>query len=468
MNIPEGIFKSYDIRGIYPEQINEENVIPITKAIYAFFLKNYPDKKSLTIVLGRDMRLSSPALFEAIKKTLIELGAEVIVPGIISTPTFYFTVFHYKYDSGIQITASHNPKEYNGIKFVLNSPNGLIKIGKSTGMEEVKQMALENGQLTIDNGQSGKMVELENVGEEEVKTSLKLLDNPKFKEFKIVADAANSVGALYLEELFKQIPGKLVKMNFELDGTFPVHPADPLIPENLVDVQKRVVEEKADLGLAPDGDGDRLFFVSEKGEIIPPTAITAIVARELLKKHKGEKILFDVRYIMTPKKITEESGGVPVLTKVGHAFITEKMTEEEGLFAGESSAHFYFKFTGNAEGPLLVILHILQVMSETGKKLSELAQEVQRSKESGEINFRVKNAREIIDKLKEEYKDGEIIEIDGVAIEYPDWRFSLRTSNTEPLLRLNVEEELGGSGTKHQEVIEQIKKVAVFEEGEGH
>lgn len=461
MSIPEEIFKSYDIRGTYPDQLNEENAVPIAKAIYAFFLKNFPEKTRVSVVLSRDMRLSSPAIFESIKETLVELGAEVLVPGIISTPTFYFTVFHYGYDAGIQITASHNPKNYNGLKFVIKGPNGLIKIGKSTGMDEIKKMSIDG--VEIKSNVEGKVLELDRITKEEVAVALDVVGFDSYKKYKVVADAANALGGLYIEELFKSIPGELIRMNFELDGTFPVHQADPLQYDTLVDLQKKVKEEGADFGLAPDGDGDRLFFIDERGDIVQPTMITSIVARELLKKHKGEKILFDIRYVMSPKKITEQGGGVPVLTRVGHAFITEKMNEGGGIFAGESSAHYYFKHTGNAEGPLLVILNVLKVMSETGKKLSELVEEVKGSHESGEINFKVKNAKEIMEKLKEIYSDGEIIELDGVAVNYPDWRFSLRTSNTEPLLRLNVEEEIGGFQKKHEEVIEHIKKHGIFE-----
>jgi phosphomannomutase len=315
MQIPENIFKSYDIRGIYPSEINEENSVPIAKAIYAFFLKKFPDKKSLKVVLGRDMRLSSPAIFESIKNTLVELGAEVIVPGIVSTPTFYFTVFHNGYDAGIQITASHNPKDYNGIKFVVNSPNGLLKIGKSTGMEDVKTMAIEG--VEVSQVEEGKVIELPDATAEEVDSALKAVGNPEIKGYKIVADAANSVGSLYLDALFKKIPGELTRMNFELDGTFPVHQADPLQPENLVDLQAKVKETGADFGLAPDGDGDRLFFIDERGEIVQPTLITSLVARELLKEQPGSTILFDIRYILTPKRITEENGGKTGITKVG-------------------------------------------------------------------------------------------------------------------------------------------------------
>ncbi|MBI2020332.1 phosphomannomutase/phosphoglucomutase [Candidatus Daviesbacteria bacterium] len=459
---PEKIFKSYDIRGIYPDQLNEQFAIPITKAIYKLISDQLNTTKPLTIAVGRDMRLSSPAIFEAVSKTLVELGTEVIDLGIVSTPTFYFAVYKFGYDGGIQITASHNPKEYNGLKIVRKSKSGLIKIGKNTGMEDIKKMSREGVDIVARG--KGSITKKEGVAEEEVQNALKIAGYPNIKKFKIVADAANALGALYIDALFKAIPGDLIKMNFELDGTFPAHPADPLIPETLKDLQKKVLEEKADFGLAPDGDGDRLIFIDEKGQIIPASLITALVAKEILSEKKGETILFDIRYILTPKKIVEEYQGKYEITKVGHAFITEKMHQTGGIFAGESSAHYFFRETGNAESQLPIILIVLKVMSRENKLISEIVGSLKRSHESGEINFRVKNGLEIIEALKEKYSDAEISELDGIAVSYKDWRFSIRTSNTEPLLRLNVEhigkEDLEG---KTQEIIEEIKKHAVFE-----
>ncbi len=464
---PEKIFKSYDIRGVYPTEINEEFAGPIIKAIYKVILDQLQTDKPLTFAVGRDMRLSSPAIFEVVSKTLVELGAQVIDLGIVSTPTFYFAVFKNGYDGGVQITASHNPKEYNGMKIVRKSSSGLVKIGKSTGMEDIKRMSIDGVDLPKLAG--GSITQKMGAVVEEVENALKIAGNPKLGEFKIVADAANALGALYIEELFKKIPGDLIKMNFELDGTFPVHQADPLQAETLVDLQKKVIEEGADLGLAPDGDGDRLFFIDEKGQIVPPTIITSLVAKELLKKHKGATILGDIRYIMTPKKIVEELGGTFVITKVGHAFITEKMHETGGIFAGESSAHYFFKETGNAESQLPMILTVLKIMTEEGKSLSEIAKAIKRSHESGETNFRVKNAPEIIDALKSEFADGQLDELDGIAITFADWRLSVRTSNTEPLLRLNIEAEADGIvDEKKKKVIELINKHAQFEEGSSH
>lgn len=458
MDIPEGIFKSYDIRGIYPDEINEGNIIPITRAVIRLIQKKNPQKENLRLVLGRDMRLSSPVLFEACKKTLLEEGVDVLVPGLVSTPTFYFILVHYQFDGGIQITASHNPKQYNGLKIVINSPSGLVKVGKNTGMDEIKKNSkLKSKNLKV---KVGKITTKKNIVEEEVKNASRIAGDPKIGKFKVVADPANSMGALYLEELFKQIPGELVKMNFELDGTFPVHQPDPLQFETLKDLQKKVVLEKADLGLAPDGDGDRIFFIDEKGQIVPPSIITAIIAKELLTKNPKEKMLFDIRYILTPKKIIEEAGGESIVTKVGHAFITEDMQKHKGLFAGESSGHYYFRATGGAESAVTAILIVLAVLTEEQMPFSEIVKKFQKSRESGEINFKVSNASEIIEVLKGEFSDGELNELDGIAVDYPNWRFSVRTSNTEPLLRLNVEEDIVAFKGRHNHLVELIQKHA--------
>lgn len=433
----------------------------MVRAIYKFFLNAHRGKNSLKIAIGRDMRVSSPALFESASKALIAVGAEVVDLGLVPTPTFYFAVFKKKFDGGFQISASHNPKEYNGLKIVMTSTKGILKIGKSTGMEEIKKMAIAGVDLEE---KEGSIAKLENILEQEVDNALNIAGNPEIKEFKVVADPANAMGATYIDALFKKIPGKLVRMNFDLDGTFPVHQPDPLQLDTLKDLQKKVIDEGADLGLAPDGDGDRIFFIDEKGEIVVPSQIIALVVRELLSRNKGAKILVDLKYIFTPGKTVSEFGGELIVTKTGHAFITEAMHAENGLFAGEASGHYYFSATGGAEAPLPVIILILAIMSRTGKKLSELSAEVKASHESGEINFKVSNAQEIMEKLKQQYADGDLSELDGMAINYPDWRFSLRTSNTEPLLRLNVETHIDKNiQEKKKAIVELIEKYAILQ-----
>lgn len=437
MQVPDQIFKSYDIRGIYPTELNKEVLVEIVRAIFSFFTEKIAKDEQLKVVLSYDMRLSGEELYNAAKEELVSMGAHVIDIGKTSTPTFYFIAANFGYDCGIQITASHNPPEWNGLKFVINTPQGLLKIGKDTGMGEIKARAQAG--VSFEPKFEGKIEVRTGVLKEEVDNALKLFGNPEIKKFKIVADPANAMGGTYIQALFDQVPAELVKMNFELDGSFPAHQPDPLNFDNLKDLQKRVLEEKADFGLAPDGDGDRLYFVDEKGAIIPATLITALIARELLKEKPGSTILVDVRYIMGSKKIIEEFGGKFHKTKVGHAFITKSLSETGGIFAGESSGHFYFQATGNAESQVSTLVAVLKVMSEENKPLSEIIKELHRSFESGEFNFKVTNAKEIIDFIKEKYSDGDLDEIDGIAINYPTWRFSLRTSNTEPLLRLNLE-----------------------------
>lgn len=465
-SIDPKIFKAYDIRGIYPTQLNEENIVPIIKAIYSFFQKKI-GKDQLTLVLAYDMRLSGPQLFSTAKNTLVGLGANVVDAGMLSTPSFYFAASHYGYDCGIQITASHNPKEYNGLKFVINGKNGLIKIGGATGMPEIRDMAIQG--VEVNTAVPGSITEKTGILEDEVDNAIKLFDNPQVKKFKIVADPANAMGAQYIEALFKKIPADLIKMNFELDGNFPAHQPDPLNFDNLKDLQKKVLEEKADFGLAPDGDGDRLYFVDEKGQVIPATIITALVARELLKEKPGSTILVDIRYIMGTKKIVEEFGGKTAITRVGHAFITHELGQLNGIFAGESSGHFYYQANGNGESQLNTILCILKVLTEEGKPLSEVAKEVKRSHESGEFNFKVSNASEILEVLKERYKDGELVTLDGVSVNYPTWRFNVRTSNTEPLLRLNVESfDEKEMEEKRDELKSLIENLAIADTSTGH
>ncbi len=466
-NINPKIFKAYDIRAIYPTELDEDGIKTIARSIFKFFTDKISSDQQLKVVLGYDMRLSGPQLFKAVKDTLVEMGAEVIDIGQISTPTFYFAVSHYGYDAGIQVTASHNPKEYNGLKFVINSPHGLIKIGKATGMDTIKEDSL-NG-VTFAPKFEGKVTTKEGIMTDEVTNALQLFNNPKIKKFKVAADPANAMGATYIEALFQVVPTDLIKINFELDGSFPAHQPDPLDFNNLKELQAKVLDEKADMGLAPDGDGDRLYFIDEKGQVVPATIITALVARELLKEKPGSTILFDIRYILGSKKIVEEFGGKSHITRVGHAFITEELGKTGGIFAGESSGHFYYQANGNAESQLATIISVLKVLTEEGKTLSEVVAELTRSAESGEFNFVVDNAPEILDALKKKYSDAELSEIDGVSLSYPDWRCNVRTSNTEPLLRLNVEAyEKEITDTKTKELTEFLTSLGATPKVSGH
>lgn len=458
MAIDPSIFKSYDIRGIYPTQINEENFGQIVTAIYAFFQKK-TGKDQVTLVIGTDMRLSSPPLYKITIDTLLNLGAKLVDVGLVSTPTFYFGIASYECDAGIQVTASHNPKEWNGLKFALKQANGILKIGKPTGMEDIKKTVAEG--ITLPKRAGGTVRKIQGIYDEEVTNGLNLWENPQIKKFKIVADPANAMGITYLNALEKKVPMDLIKMNFELDGSFPVHQPDPMQPENLVDLQKRVLEENADLGLAPDGDGDRLFIIDEKGEVVPPPQIIGILSKELLKQYPGSTIVVDQKYYFTAKKIVEENGGKLELSRTGHAYITAKLGEVNGIFAGEASAHYYYKSTGNAESQVCTIIGLLKVLTEENKSLSVLAEEFRRSYESGEINFDVSNTNEILDALKVKYNDGVLSEMDGVTVTYPTWKFNLRTSGTEPLIRFNLESyDKQTMEQKRDELVSFIKSLA--------
>lgn len=435
MNIPGHIFKGYDIRGIVPDELNQENVYQITQAILHFFQTRL-NRKDIRVVTGHDMRTTAPQLYPILKKALMDGGAQIVDVGLVSTPTHYFAVLHLKADAGIQLTASHNPPAYNGMKMVMREGDKITKIGMATGILEIKQFATEGVILSESGGGEEKQ---EGIIEKEIEYAFSFVDPKNFKPLKVVADPANAMAITYLGPLFEKLPGGLIKMNFELDGTFPAHQPDPLVFENLRDLQRRVLEEKADLGLAPDGDGDRMFFIDEKGRVVTGAQSTALVARELLQEYPGSTVLHDIRYTMTPKAIIEENGGKVVMTKVGHAYITKDLNTYNGIYGGESSAHNFFKWTGGAESQLLMVLLVMKIMSESGKKLSELVEEIRRSYESGEHNYQTEKALQILNHLKSKYSDGELSELDGIAITYPDWRFNVRTSNTEPLMRLNLE-----------------------------
>jgi len=436
--INSSIFKAYDIRGIYPDDINENNTSIIIKAIYQFFL-NKIKKNKLTIALGRDMRISSPKLHKITTETLLKMGAKIIDIGLVSTPTVYFAVNYYKYDAGIQISASHNPKQWNGFKFFYRDGNKLIKVSKQTGMDEVKNLALKN-HISIPK-KVGKLIKKNNVIKDEVDFALNLV-KPKIKKLKIVVDTANAVASTYIDEIFKRTDCDLIKLNFNLDGTFPAHEANPQKFETLKELQKTVIKNKADFGIATDGDGDRIFFVDEKGEIIPATLISALIAKEILTKNKNEKILVDIRYTRNTSKVVKDLGGKVILNIVGHALITKKLNEVNGAFSGESSGHFFFRETGGAESSIRVIYYVLDVLSKLNKPFSNIVKELMTSYESGEINFTLPentNRKNIMTKIADDYRDGKINWMDGVSIDYPNWRFNIRSSNTEALLRLNLE-----------------------------
>lgn len=431
---PEHIFKAYDIRGIYPEEIDENLIYTIGRA-FTQLLQNEEQKHELTLVVSSDMRLTSPKLKQHVIEGITDQGANVVDIGLSSTPTFYFAVAHYKYDGGLIITASHNPKEYNGCKMVRKHA---IPISEKTGIIHMKESVKQN---KFKQYKKGKVKNKKNVLHDQIHTELKWMNTENMNSFKIVADPANSMGAQYLDALFDYIPGKLIKLNFKLDGSFPAHQPDPLQEKNLAQLKNKVIEEKADFGIATDGDGDRLFFVDEKGETVPSHILRGIFAEIFLRDYPNAPICYDIR----PGKITEEiilkNGGKPIVTRVGHSLIKEKMREVHAPYAGESSGHYFLRFThGYYEAPLIMIGKLLEELTQKNCQFSELVKPYKKYVHSGEINSKVQDKQKTMDKIVSLHKHAKKMSyLDGITIEHESYWFNIRPSNTEPFLRLNLE-----------------------------
>jgi len=431
----EKIFKAYDIRGIYPEDVNEKIAYEIGLAYSQIRKKELGRVEGTQIVVGADMRLSSPSLKGKLIEGLTDGGMNVVDIGLASTPTFYFAVAHYKYDGGILVSASHNPKEYNGFKLVREKA---MPISGDTGMYELRDLVAAGTSEKAE--KKGTVTTKEGVLEDQVAHDLKFADISKIKKMKITIDPANAMGILYFDEFFKYVPGEIVKMNWELDGTFPAHEADPLKEENMEALCEKIKEVGADIGIATDGDGDRIFFADNNGERLDPGITRAILSKLFLREKPGSKIAYDIR----PGKITPdtivENGGIPIVTRVGHSLIKEQAIREGAYFAGESSGHFFLNMEeGCYEIPLIVTLKLLEELSQSNMSFSEYIKPYKRYFHSGEINSKVADVKEKINEIKEKYADAEQNDMDGISIEYPDWWFNVRGSNTEPVLRLNLE-----------------------------
>lgn len=432
--IPTGIFKSYDIRGVYPTEINAESAARIAQAFVAMIRKEY-GQETLRIAVGGDMRVSTPEIKQAVLSALVAHGIDVVDLGLVSTPTYYFAVAYYGLDGGIQVSASHNPKQYNGLKMVRR---GSAPIGKGNGMEEIER--LTRSELSW-SGAQGSIVQQEHILPDLMKAEVAPEDVAAVRPLKIVVDAANAMGALDVEAIFKDVPIELVRLNFELDGTFPVHQPDPLDPKNLEVLRQAVLEHHADLGIAPDGDGDRYFFVDECGEIIRQEILRGIMAQIALRETPGATVCYDIRPGKITKDLIEEAGGKAIVTRVGHSHIKKAMIEAGAIFGGESSGHYFYKFPfGTFEAPAPLVLKFLRWACEQEKPLSEaVAPYRQKYSNSGEINSEVVDIPKVLQFIQEKYSDGEISLLDGVTVTYPDFWFNVRGSNTEPLIRLNLE-----------------------------
>ncbi len=454
IKIDPAIFHAYDVRGIYPAEINPETAYRIAWAFGQYLKKDLKKELPFSVVLGQDMRGSSPFLAREAVRGLNDQGIDVVDIGRVPTPALYYTVAFKDYVGGIMVTASHNPKEYNGFKVC--GPKA-VPLGLGSGLEKIQAYASQEDLSRV--GSKGKLLSLPNATAAYVQQDLSYLNSGKIAKFRIVADPANCMGSLYLDELFKAVPAELIKINWELNGNMPSHEADPLRLETLRQLQEVMKNEKADFGIATDGDGDRIVFLDERAERIPAFIVIGLVARMLLKRYPQAKIGYDLRSSRVAKEMIEEAGGVPIETKVGHSNIKTTMREQDILFAGELSAHYYFRENYNYESPVFVTAMLLFLRSESDKPFSEMWRPYNKYFQSGEINFEVSDKQTVLDHLEQKYQDGKISRLDGLKIEYADWWFNVRPSNTEALLRLNLEantQEL--LDNKSKEISEMIQK----------
>lgn len=436
MKINPEIFKAYDIRGVYPQELNQDAACSIGQAFVKFLKKPRPK-----VVVGRDNRLSSPILHQSLIKGITEAGADVIDVGLSTTPMFYFAVAHYGYNGGVIVTASHNPPKYNGFKMVREKA---IPISEETGLREISNLT------RFDHiGLKGRVFKKEIIKDY---IDFNLKEVADLKSLKIVIDTANAVSGIIIPKIFKKLPCKISYLFKKSDGSFPNHPPDPLIPENLKALQAAVRAEKADLGVAFDGDGDRIIFVDDNGAVVSGNLIAALIATLVLKKWPGSKILYDVRSSNIVKETIEQLGGKAVVGRIGHSFIKETMRKEKIIFAAELSGHYYHRDHYFCEAPFFVLFKLLRAISR--KPFSELIKPYQKYYHSGELNFEITDKKAAIGRLKDRYADGKLLEIDGLRVDYKDWWFLARPSNTEPVLRLVVE-------AKNKELMEEKKKELV-------
>jgi phosphomannomutase len=419
------IFKAYDVRGIVPDQFDEDAALRIGRAFAQW-------SRAQRIVLARDCRLSSPGLSAAFARGVVEQGVGIVDIGLATTDMVYFASGRLNLP-GAMFTASHNPPRYNGLKLCLA---GAAPVGEDSGLPEVK--ALASGPQPGPVSAAGT-VEHRDMVEEYLAHLLTFGDVPAFRPMTVAADAANGMAALVVPRLFERLPCTLVPLYMELDGTFPNHPADPIQPENQDDVKRAVIEHGADLGLAFDGDADRVFLVDEAAQGVSGSLVTALVAKGMLERFPGATILYNVVCSRVVPEVIAENGGVGVRTRVGHSFIKRVMAETGAVFGGEHSGHYYFRDHYRADSGLVASMVVMDQMSKSGKPLSELLAPFRRYVSSGEINSEVQDKQGAIDRLAEAYRDGRQDRLDGLTVDYEDWWFNVRPSNTEPLLRLNVE-----------------------------
>jgi phosphomannomutase len=426
------VFKAYDVRGHYPSELDEEGAHAIGRA----FVEQFEPK---SIAVGRDMRVSSPSIAAAVIEGATEGGSEVKDIGMIGTEMLYFAVGELGLDGGITVTASHNPKDYTGMKIVRR---GALPVGGDSGLLEIRDRAaaLSGPGPPGQRGQT-PVAEKVDIYPAFVEKVLSFIEPSAVKPLRIVVDAANGMAGAMLSPVLERLPVDAVRCFFEPDGTFPNHEPNPLLPENREFIIGKVLEEKADLGIAFDGDADRCLFVDDTGEFVPGDFVTALLAESILEREPGAKIIYDVRASWAVRDTIERGGGIPLMNRVGHAFIKLRMREEGAVFAGEVSGHYYFRDFNQADSGTIPALLMLELLSKRGKRLSELLRpHRERYFLTGELNMPVEDVALKLQELKEHFAgEGEISHLDGISVTAENWHMNVRPSNTEPLLRLNLE-----------------------------
>jgi phosphomannomutase len=444
--IDAGIFKSYDVRGIYPARFNDETAYAIGRCFSSLL-------EGRRIAVGRDMRPSGENLIAAFARGATEVGATVTDIGLVSTDALYFAVGKYGFDGGVMITASHNPAEYNGMKFTRKEAQA---ISFDTGLSELRDRVV-NGNFPEPAAVPGTIDRLF-VLDDFAAHCLSFVDAAKIKPFKIAIDAGNGMAGETVPHVFEHLPCTVVPLFFELDGSFPNHPASPIEPENMRDLQAAVVEHGCDLGVAFDGDADRMFVVDEKGALIDGSTVTALVALNTLKRRPGARILYNLICSRSVPELIVKAGGIPVRSVVGHSIIKAVMREQDVVFGGEHSGHFYFKDNWYADSGMIALMQCLEVFSESNEPVSAVIRPIDTRFRSGEINTQVKDAAAKMAQIVARHKDATIDRLDGITVEYPAWWMNVRPSNTEPLLRLNVEGDTKELMERHRdETLELIR-----------
>jgi phosphomannomutase len=427
MQVNPSIFKAYDIRGVYPQDLDEAVAYAIGRAFVTCL-------KTDVVIVGRDMRLSGPQLFSSVTNGLMDQGADVVDIGMVSTDQFYYACATLG-GSGIMITASHNPKQYNGLKMVRRMP---YLLSGDEGIQDLRRIVESDGYATP--GREGVLSHRDLSGQF-VDKVLSLIDVSSLRPMKVVVDTCNGMVGPILKRVYDRLPVQLIGMYLEPDGSLPNHGLDPLQPENRAELQQRVIDEHADVGFAFDGDGDRFFTIDDRGDFVAGDFLTALMAEYILAKHAGSKIIYDVRASWAVPDLITRAGGIPLMERVGHAFIKRRMADEGAVFAGEVTGHYYFRDFFCADSGVVPSLIVLEMLSKRGVSLSQLLQALEAHYHiSGEINTRIMvDAQAKMHELAERYRDAEVYWLDGVSVIYPDWHFNVRPSNTEPLLRLNLE-----------------------------